>query len=82
MENKRIWDNKQKEQEFKLAIDKAYKSIYKVNKENWNDKIKEVRLLATIAKEKNNKAKEWAIKEAVSSFFQRTQIILLSNHYQ
>ena len=50
-------------------IDVAYRQIYKVKEENWENEIKKVRQLAEITQKKNHKAKEMGIREAINSFF-------------
>lgn len=58
-----------KEELFEQEINNAYKRIYGVKEENWDNNINKVKLLVEIGKKENNRAKELGIREAVDSFF-------------
>jgi len=58
-----------KEELFEREIDKAYKRIYGVKKENWNNAVNKVIKLTEIAEKENWRVKELGIKESVNSFF-------------
>jgi hypothetical protein len=58
-----------KEEKFEKVIDTAYKRIYGVKKENWNNAVNKVIKLTEIAEKENWRVKELGIKESVNSFF-------------
>ena len=58
-----------KEEKFEKVIDIAYKRIYGVKEETWDNNVKKVRTLVGITEKENKKSKELGIREAVNSFF-------------
>jgi len=58
-----------KEEKFEKVIDIAYKRIYGVKEETWDNNVKKVRTLVGITEKENMKRKELGIREAVNSFF-------------
>jgi hypothetical protein len=58
-----------KEEMFEQEIDRAYKRIYGVKKENWDNAVKKVIKLTEIAEKENWRVKELGIKESVNLFF-------------
>jgi len=58
-----------REEKFEKVIDTAFKRIYKVKEENWDNNINKVKLLVELGKKENNRAKELGIREVVDNFF-------------
>jgi len=58
-----------KEEKFEKVIDIAYKRIYGITKETWDNNVNKVKSLVEVAKKETTRTKELGIREAVNSFF-------------
>jgi hypothetical protein len=64
-ENKKLT----KKEKFAKVIDIAYKQLYGIKKESWENNIKKVNLLIEVGEEENWKTKELSIREATNIVF-------------